>query len=119
MMCYKCRARPAKNIYYSNKNGQKEKILLCDECFSELSQEVFGSGNLFTGLFKDSYMSSMPVDKVCKACGTRLSEFNSTGIVGCKNCYSVFAQEIMSAVKKMQGKTTHTGKRPRFSGADR
>ena len=58
-------------------------------------------------------------DKICKSCGTRLSEFYETGMLGCPDCYNAFRTEIISALKKVQGATTHIGKSPSFGGVDK
>lgn len=58
-------------------------------------------------------------DKTCRACGTRLSEFYNTGMLGCPDCYKAFGVEINTALKKIQGRTLHVGKRPRVSKEDK
>ncbi len=58
-------------------------------------------------------------EKVCKGCGTRLSQFYNTGMLGCEKCYQAFESEIMVALKKIQGRTFHTGKTQKVSGLDR
>lgn len=51
-------------------------------------------------------------DKVCPECGTRLSQFYQTSMLGCPNCYKAFEREITLALKKIQGGVSHTGKTP-------
>ena len=58
-------------------------------------------------------------DKVCGSCGTRLSDFYKTGIVGCENCYSVFKEEIENAVSEIQVGNVHKGKVPPFSSEEK
>jgi protein-arginine kinase activator protein McsA len=58
-------------------------------------------------------------DKVCKKCGTLLSEFYNTGMLGCEYCYMAFEKEILTALKKIQGRTFHTGKTQKLSAFDR
>lgn len=58
-------------------------------------------------------------DKVCKKCGTLLSEFYNTGMLGCEYCYKAFEKEVLIALKKIQGRTFHTGKTQKLSGLDR
>ena len=52
------------------------------------------------------------IDKVCNSCGCTLSEFYSTGMLGCPHCYKAFEKEIVKALYDIQGKTFHTGKTP-------
>ena len=58
-------------------------------------------------------------DKVCGSCGTRLSDFYKTGMVGCENCYSAFKEEIRDAVVEIQFGDTHKGKVPPFSSEEK
>ena len=59
------------------------------------------------------------IEKICNSCGRRLSEFYSTYMLGCPNCYQAFKQEIFYAVKKAQGATVHSGKMPKTSNIDK
>lgn len=61
----------------------------------------------------------MTYDKVCKHCGTTLSEFMQTYMLGCPRCYEVFNAEIVTSLKKVQGRTFHVGKSPKLKGVDR
>ena len=61
----------------------------------------------------------MIYDKVCANCGTRLSDFYRTGMLGCQECYGAFNKEVISALKRVQGKTFHVGKAPKYAGLDR
>lgn len=58
-------------------------------------------------------------DKVCSNCGTRLSEFYRTGMLGCEKCYQSFGREIVSTLERVQGRTFHAGKIPKISGLDK
>ncbi|MBQ7339575.1 MAG: hypothetical protein IJW43_01835 [Clostridia bacterium] len=50
-------------------------------------------------------------DKVCEKCGTRLSSYYQTGMLGCPECYNAFRMEILSTLKDIQRSTEHTGKK--------
>lgn len=50
-------------------------------------------------------------DKVCEKCGTRLSSYYQTGMLGCPECYNAFRVEILSTLKDIQNSTEHTGKK--------
>ena len=58
-------------------------------------------------------------DKVCKRCGTRLTDFYHTGMLGCSECYGAFEKEIETALRKVQGRTFHVGKTPRLTALDK
>ena len=54
-------------------------------------------------------------DKVCLHCKSTLSDFYSTGMLGCPECYKAFSPEIELALKKIQGRVFHDGKKPKTS----
>ena len=49
---------------------------------------------------------------VCPRCGTTIEDFRRTGLLGCAECYRVFREEILSTVRRVQGKTHHEGEIP-------
>lgn len=55
------------------------------------------------------------IDKICNECGTRLSEFYNTGMLGCPYCYKAFENQVTTTLYKIQGKTYHVGKTPNVS----
>lgn len=59
------------------------------------------------------------MEKVCKVCGTKLSEFYKTSMLGCENCYRTFSVELNPVLKKLHGKTTHVGKTPKISAIEK
>ena len=58
-------------------------------------------------------------DKVCPVCGTRLSDFYNTYMLGCPECYRAFSDEIEASLKKVHGCAVHAGKTPKTIGVDR
>jgi protein arginine kinase activator len=115
MLCDKCKNNNATRKCIANINGYKEELFLCNDCYEKLYNKIFDvETNFFTNIFNDAFNGVNIVrDKVCKVCGTKLSEFNKTGILGCENCYKIFSNEINPIIKKFQGKTIHTGKVPK------
>ena len=58
-------------------------------------------------------------EKICPNCKTTLSSFYNTGMLGCPNCYKAFEKEIELALKKIQGRTFHVGKKPTLDELER
>ena len=58
-------------------------------------------------------------EKVCSSCGCRLSSFYNTGMLGCPRCYESFRKEILIALKDIQGKTFHVGKKPEITSTEK
>ena len=48
----------------------------------------------------------------CPKCGTTLKEFESTGLLGCIECYNTFNDQIMRSLMKTQGNTEYIGRAP-------
>ena len=49
-------------------------------------------------------------EKVCKRCGTRLSSYYKTAMLGCPECYKEFNAEILLTLQDIQEGTVHKGK---------
>lgn len=49
-------------------------------------------------------------EKFCDKCGTSLSEFLRTGVVGCSVCYKTFEEEIRVQILQKHGTINHVGK---------
>lgn len=58
-------------------------------------------------------------DRVCKYCGKSLSEFYSTGMLGCTHCYEYFLPAIEEYIARTQADNKHVGKTPKISSVDR
>ena len=58
-------------------------------------------------------------DKVCKECGTYLSDYYRTGMLGCPHCYKAFRAEIEKTLVKIQKSVKHEGKIPSLSSVDK
>jgi protein arginine kinase activator len=58
-------------------------------------------------------------DKICPECGTKLSHFYRTYMLGCPKCYISFREEIIPVLREIHGATFHTGKSLEVVGVDR
>lgn len=58
-------------------------------------------------------------DRICRKCGTYLSDYFRTGMLGCPNCYTVFRSEINKTLRKIQKSNKHEGKIPSLSSVDK
>lgn len=54
-------------------------------------------------------------DLVCKKCGTKWSEVEEKGLLGCPGCWGAFAKKLGPRLQAEQRRVAHTGKSP--SGA--
>ncbi|OFW55760.1 MAG: hypothetical protein A2133_02775 [Actinobacteria bacterium RBG_16_64_13] len=51
-------------------------------------------------------------DRFCAVCGTTLSDVRESGLVGCANCYQVFAEYLEALVEAGAEPKEHLGKMP-------
>ena len=51
-------------------------------------------------------------DSFCGACGTTLTDLKESGMVGCTNCYHVFADYLEATIRREAEPVEHLGKVP-------
>ncbi len=116
MLCNECKINEATVRVVTDINGVKSEIYLCESCAKRLhaiaAMDFAGAFSPFGGYSLDSPGR----DKVCRSCGTRLSQFNSTGYVGCENCYREFEPTMQQVISRVQGTEKHRGKFPKRCG---
>ena len=112
MLCTNCKKREATHTVCGNDG---EEMHLCDGCFERL-----GGAAAYLGDGPDFFVNFLPPEKddalKCPVCGTTLSDYTRTGLVGCAACYDTFREELMPVIRRIHGRTQHEGKRPLGSG---
>lgn len=73
---------------------------------------------MYPSVKKQGWNEIMNTEKTCPSCGTKLSVFFETSMLGCPNCYRSFANELKPILREMHGKIVHVGKNPGISGVD-
>ncbi len=109
IICQQCKKRPATRNYYETVGGETVALHLCEQCYAYRYGELENStaAAILSGLFAET----KPVrNKACKVCGTRFSDYERTGLLGCPSCYDVFKEQLMPSIESIQGKTYHVGK---------
>lgn len=102
MKCTNCGKNNANITYQQNINGEVTNLILCEECAKKLG--IFNSfDNIFSPMVLDlDYI--LPEEVKCKKCGYTLSQYKSTGLFGCDECYDTFKNEIDAILLRLQGK---------------
>lgn len=127
MKCQKCGNKPADTHVKRVINGEFEEYNLCSDCAKEL-----GYTNLFDGFasdFADSFNSmlgsffsnALPARSQatrCEVCGTSYADITRSGMMGCANCYAIFADQLMPTIRRVHGNTTHCGKHSVFANKE-
>lgn len=129
MLCEKCNKNQATVFITKVVNGNKKQINLCEHCAKEYDGLSFGEGmgivspfsfqNILSGLLDyigEAPEASKTEEISCKNCGTTLSDFKETGILGCSECYKNFSSTVNPVITRVQGNIEHAGKIPKKSG---
>ncbi len=110
MICSNCKKNTATHCIKRDAGD----LFLCDDCYERL-----GAAAEY-GTEPDFFVSFLGVDDTkerrCPVCGTTLSDYSATGLVGCAHCYDAFRKELMPSIRRIHGKTVHAGKRPQGDG---
>ncbi len=132
MLCEKCKKNEATFYYHENVNGNEKTYKLCQNCADAMTkagqigsfstEQYFSASPLGKSLFGESLTSLLfggsegkvraVSEKACGGCGMTLREFAREGMAGCPRCYEDFAAELESTIRRVQGKSTHTGRTP-------
>ncbi len=122
MLCQNCGKNEANIRYTQIINGVKKEINLCTECAKSLGMESLEmpiNFNSFLGDFFNDYAETglMPTfqnnELKCSKCGMTYSDFISSGVFGCPECYNVFSNPIESLLKNLHGTARHVGRKPK------
>lgn len=119
MKCSRCGATIGSS--FARING----AVICDNCARELKiDEMFRRQNTvfeqafpmlgelggILGTGSDLDFANTKIR--CQRCGTTLRELESTGQVGCIECYNTFNESVMKNVLKRQGSSEYLGRKP-------
>lgn len=103
MLCSHCKKRQAKYEYTA---GGAAPVSLCPECYRQL----------FSPSEEEEPLFDLSEEKSCPRCGTSLSEYRRTGLLGCAYCYTALRAELLSDIAQIHGKTEHEGSMPPVTG---
>lgn len=109
-MCEICGEEEGRIKYTKVINGEKVEFYICEKCakkkgFIEFMNESQGEAG------KKKSKKDIPPDK-CSFCGTKLTDIEKEGKLGCPQCYSTFKPYIKDILKKLHGDSKHRGKEP-------
>ena len=118
MLCDICNKNEATVHYTEVINGVKSERHLCSECMKEMDNGLEGEfpfAKLIKGILSAHIASGQENNAAlqlkCNKCGMTYHQFAKAGKFGCSECYSVFGPLILDNIKKIQGSSTHTGKK--------
>lgn len=123
MKCENCNSNEATVLYTEKINGRERRMNLCLACAKKLEVERgffasdFFGGDLLSPMF---YHGAKKKDSLrCPLCASDFSAIERSGKVGCPVCYTTFAEQLGSTLRKLHGTATHIGRKPqRLRGND-
>ena len=124
MKCQKCGKKPADTHVKRVINGEFEEYNLCSDCakelgytnmFDDFANELAGGFNSMLGSFFSNALPARSEATRCEVCSTSYTDIVRTGMMGCANCYAIFADQLMPTIRRVHGNTTHCGKHSVFA----
>jgi protein arginine kinase activator len=108
-MCEEC-GKNAANVHLTQISADGAEVThLCEECARNkgISISIEGGEN------KAEATATQDADPgvTCSRCGTTQAQLRETGRIGCRECYTAFADEIDKLLNQMHGSCVHQGKR--------
>jgi len=125
--CERCGEEPASVHLLRVVDGQVTHTHLCPSCAEGIAEETEGMALVLAvpsvlrqmgrGVSTDeSAAPSLEVDNrdyYCEVCGTTLTDLKESGLLGCSNCYKVFAEYLENLLAGGAEPAEHLGKIPR------
>ena len=120
MLCQSCEKRQATTHIKTILNGELKEFRLCPECASRLGYgSFFGNFGFDMDKFFGSFMEGFGSErgsKRCSFCGSSFEEIAKSGKIGCAHCYEEFYEDLLPSIRRIHGRTSHTGKLARSAG---
>jgi protein arginine kinase activator len=123
--CEMCGEEPATMHLLRVVDGTVSHTHLCPGCAEEVAEQADGLAlvlavpsvlrHLGKNPAAEESAPALPVDaeeRFCGVCGTTLSDVRESGLVGCANCYQIFAQYLEGSLQDGAEPTEHLGKMP-------
>ena len=102
-LCQICHHRIAEHGFVRVTGGVTTSYRICSHCKALMDSK-------YKELQAEAARRAIPPEKrVCTVCGTTLSSFADTGVLGCDNCYRVFDDWLIEYIRGYHGAVTHVG----------
>ncbi len=119
MLCKECGKNEASIQLTTIVNGEKSEKMICSECMAKYKNsihalEYLGLGEILSSLFAPNISTTRVQSTLkCDKCGTTYDEFQTSGKLGCMECYKQFRTPLETMLKRIHGSTEHTGRIPK------
>ena len=114
MLCEECRQNPA-TVVITVLTGQETTTRhLCQDCVEKIENSI-AQGDVSSFLSSLlSILSRQPKEETlrCSACGLTYEDFQTSGKLGCAQCYQDFSKQLAPLLQRVHGRTQHAGRVP-------
>lgn len=116
MLCDNCHERDAVVTLTQVGSSGVTQLRLCEKCAAERGVETTITmpkhplGD-FLQAVQQQGGAAQPATTACSFCAMTLSEFKSTGRLGCARCYSAFEGSLRELLRRVHGNARHVGRR--------
>lgn len=123
MKCQKCGNKQADTHIKRVINGEFEEYNLCSDCareagysnmFDGFANDISSGFNSLLGSFFSNALPARSQSTRCDVCSMSYGDITRTGMMGCANCYKIFADQLMPTIRRVHGNITHCGKHSAF-----
>jgi protein arginine kinase activator len=115
MLCDNCRERDAVVHLTQIVESAVSQRHLCEKCAAEQGVETTVAmpkhplGDFLQAVQQQSLLA--PSESVrCSFCAMSLSEFRTTGRLGCAHCYQTFETNLRELLRRVHGNSRHVGR---------
>ena len=122
MTCQNCGKNLATTHMKKTVNGETTELHLCAACAAKqglntvLDGYGLDLGNFWGTLFAEPAVREQTDTVRCACCGSTFRDIAASGKVGCPTCYTTFYDRLLPSIRRIHGKTRHTGKAPAAAG---
>ena len=115
MYCEKCGKNVATTFIKKVVNGVSTQKNLCGACAEEMGYSQFNNNsfaNILSSMLGEYDGIAVKNAKRCQCCSATFNDIAKRGKVGCGECYTTFADELLPYLKRLHGNVKHIGKVP-------
>ena len=116
MKCQRCGEKPAGIHYTEVRGGKKVKLVICEDCATELGFAPVGPAPDSVKAAPEADETEAAVDPLenrrCPACGLAGGQLRRESRFGCPECYEAFAAALSPLLRRLHGSATHRGRLP-------
>ena len=124
MTCQSCGKNPATTHVKKTINGKTTELHLCAACAAKQGLNTVWNGlgldlgNFWGSLFAEPAAREQGDTVRCACCGSSFADIARSGKAGCPACYTTYYDRLLPSIRRIHGKTRHTGKMPAAAGQE-